>query len=39
MTSYTNDAVQMLEPVLQYDFTDVEPTFQSYRKPVQRDGR
>ena len=22
-----NDAVQMLEPVLQYDLPDVEPTF------------
>lgn len=27
MTSYMNDAVQMLEPVLQYDLPDVEPTF------------
>ena len=27
MTSYLNDAVQMLEPVLQYDLPDVEPTF------------
>lgn len=27
MTSYLNDAVQMLEPVLQYDVPDVEPTF------------
>ena len=27
MTSYLNDAVQMLEPVLQYDQPDVEPTF------------
>ena len=26
MTSYMNDAVQMLEPVLQYDLPDVEPT-------------
>ena len=27
MTSYLNDAVQMLEPVLEYDQPDVEPTF------------
>ena len=27
MTSYLNDAAQMLEPVLQYDVPDVEPTF------------
>ena len=27
MTSYLNDAVQMLEPVLQYDLPNVEPTF------------
>ena len=27
MMSYMNDAVQMLEPVLQYDLPDVEPTF------------
>lgn len=27
MTSYMNDAVRMLEPVLQYDLPDVEPTF------------
>ena len=27
MTSYMNDAVQMLEPVLQYDLPNVEPTF------------
>ena len=27
MTSYLNDAVQMLEPVLQYDLPDVETTF------------
>ncbi len=27
MTSYLNDAVQMLEPVLQYDLPYVEPTF------------
>ena len=27
MTSYMNDAVQMLEPVLQYDLPDMEPTF------------
>lgn len=27
MTSYLNDAVQMLEPVLQYDRPDVDPTF------------
>ena len=27
MTSYLNDAVQMLEPVLQYDLPDVAPTF------------
>ena len=27
MTSYMSDAVQMLEPVLQYDLPDVEPTF------------
>lgn len=27
MTAYLNDAVQMLEPVLQYDLPDVEPTF------------
>ena len=27
MTSYMNDAVQMLDPVLQYDLPDVEPTF------------
>ena len=27
MTSYLNDAVQMLEPILQYDQPDVEPTF------------
>ena len=36
MTSYMNDAVQMLEPVLQYDLPDVEPTFHpigSLREP------
>ena len=38
MTSYMNDAVQMLEPVLQYDLPDVAHV-PSYRKPVQRDGR
>ena len=27
MTAYLNDAVQMLEPILQYDLPDVEPTF------------
>ena len=27
MTSYMNDAVAMLEPVLEYDLPDVEPTF------------
>lgn len=27
MTSYMNDAVSMLEPVLAYDLPDVEPTF------------
>ena len=27
MTYYLNDAVQMLEPVLQYDLPDVKPTF------------
>ena len=27
MTAYLNDAVEMLEPVLQYDLPDVEPTF------------
>ena len=38
MTSYMNDAVQMLEPVLQYDLPEWSPV-PSYRKPVQRDGR
>lgn len=27
MTSYLNDAVDMLAPVLEYDLPDVEPTF------------
>lgn len=27
MTAYMNDAVNMLEPILQYDLPDVEPTF------------
>ncbi len=27
MCAYMNDAVQMLEPILQYDLPDVEPTF------------
>ena len=27
MTAYMNDAVSMLEPILQYDLPDVEPTF------------
>ena len=27
MTDYLNDAVKMLEPILQYDLPDVEPTF------------
>ncbi len=27
MCTYLNDAVQMLEPILQYDLPDVEPTF------------
>lgn len=27
MTAYMNDAVKMLEPILQYDLPDVEPTF------------
>lgn len=27
MTAYMNEAVDMLEPVLQYDLPDVEPTF------------
>lgn len=27
MTAYMNDAVQMLEPILQYTEEDVEPTF------------
>ena len=27
MTAYLNDAVNILEPVLQYDLPDVEPTF------------
>lgn len=27
MTSYMNDAVAMLEPILEYDLPDVEPTF------------
>ena len=27
MTSYLNDAVAMLEPILEYDLPDVEPTF------------
>ncbi len=27
LTAYLNDAVQMLEPILQYDLPDVEPTF------------
>ena len=27
MTAYLNDAVDMLEPILQYDLPDVEPTF------------
>ena len=37
MTSYLNDAVQMLEPVLQYARRGAHVP--SYRKPVQRDGR
>ena len=27
MTAYMNDAVSILEPILQYDLPDVEPTF------------
>ena len=27
MTAYMNDAVNILEPILQYDLPDVEPTF------------
>ena len=27
MTAYMNDAVAMLEPILDYDLPDVEPTF------------
>lgn len=27
MCAYMNDAVQMLEPILEYDLPDVEPTF------------
>ncbi len=27
MCAYMNDAVQILEPILQYDLPDVEPTF------------
>lgn len=27
MTAYMNDAVSILEPILQYDVPDVEPTF------------
>lgn len=27
MTAYLTDAVQLLEPILQYDLPDVEPTF------------
>lgn len=27
MTAYTNNAVSILEPILQYDLPDVEPTF------------
>ncbi len=39
MTSYLNDAVQMLEPVLQYDLARRGAHVPSHRKPVQRDGR
>ena len=27
MTEYMNDAVKMVEPILEYDLPDVEPTF------------